>query len=86
MASKNIKILCTLGPNSTNKNFLKFANKNVNLIRINLSHVSLKKLPGLIKKIRLHCKVPICIDTEGAQIRTNIKKKKKKKIFQKKIQ
>ena len=74
--SKKIIILCTLGPSSFNKTFLEFANKNVNLLRINLSHVSLKTLPGLIKKIRLYSKVPICIDTEGAQIRTKIKKKK----------
>lgn len=65
-----------MGPSSFNKTFLQFANKNVNLLRINLSHVSLKTLPGLIKKIRLYSKVPICIDTEGAQIRTKIKKKR----------
>ena len=80
--SKKIIILCTLGPSSLNKTFLEFANKNVNLLRINLSHVSLKTLPGLIKKIRLYSKVPICIDTEGAQIRTKIKKKE---IFKEKI-
>lgn len=34
------------------------------------------ELPKMIKYIRKFSKVPICIDTEGAQIRTKVKKKK----------
>ena len=42
----NIEILCTLGPSSLNKNFLKFANNKVDLLRINLSHIEIKDLKG----------------------------------------
>ena len=76
-----IEIFCTLGPSSLNKNFLKSIDKKVSLVRLNMSHLSLRKLSSTIKFIKKNCSVPICIDTEGAQIRTkvNIKKKYKKK-------
>ena len=70
------KIFCTVGPSSLNKKFLKFSNGNVDLLRINLSHVKLQNLPKLINFIRKYSSVPICIDTEGAQIRTKVKKYK----------
>ena len=81
------EIFCTLGPNSLNKKFLSFSNRNVNLLRINMSHVEINKLPKIIKYIKKNTNTPICIDTEGAQIRTKVKKKyfmkinKKLKIF-----
>ena len=84
------KIFCTLGPSSLNKEFLNFSQKNVDLLRINMSHVEIRSLSKLVKKIRKQTKTPICIDTEGAQIRTKVKKrlfykiKKKIKIFKKK--
>jgi pyruvate kinase len=68
------EIFCTLGPGSLNKNFLKFSQKNINLLRINMSHVEPSQLPKMINYIRRYTKTPICIDTEGAQIRTKIKK------------
>ena len=84
---KNIKIFLTVGPSSLNKRFLKFIQKKknlVSLVRINLSHVSHDKMLSNINFIQKHCSIPICIDTEGAQIRTKVKKKcfiKKNKIF-----
>jgi ATP sulfurylase len=42
----------------------------VSLFRVNLSHTSVSALPGIISAIREHTSVPICLDTEGAQIRT----------------
>ena len=75
-----IKIFCTLGPKSINKKFLNFSKKNIDLLRINMSHVEAKALPNLIKKIRRQTNVPICIDTEGAQIRTKVKKRINYKI------
>ena len=46
-----------------------------------MSHVSINKLKSMIDYIRKYSKVPICIDTEGAQIRTKVKTKIKfKKI------
>ena len=70
-----MKIISTLGPSSINKNFLNFASREIDLIRLNMSHLSIQKLEKNIKVIK-NCKTPICIDTEGAQIRTKIKKKK----------
>ena len=70
-----MEILCTLGPSSLNKLTLKkLENIGVNLFRINLSHTELKELNNLINFIQKHSSVPICIDTEGAQIRTRLKK------------
>ena len=79
MKSK-IKIICTLGPHSLNKDFLKFVNKKISLLRLNMSHLSLEGLKKSIKFIKKNTGVPICIDTEGAQIRTKVKKKKKYKL------
>jgi pyruvate kinase len=73
-----IKILVTLGPSSLTKKFLKLALKsNISFLRLNMSHVKISKLEKTIKFIRKYNnKTPICIDTEGAQIRTKVYKKK----------
>jgi len=68
---KKIKIICTLGPSTINKeNIIKMKKLGVSLFRINMSHTSLVQLEKyikLLKKLRVN---NICIDTEGAQIRT----------------
>ena len=65
-----IKILATLGPSSLNVNTVKkMAEQGVNLFRINLSHTKIDDLEDIIKKIHSWTDVPICIDSEGAQIR-----------------
>ena len=66
------KIICTIGPSSENIKTLKYFKKsNVDLYRINLSHT---KYTDLEKKINFLKKIidinKICLDTEGAQIRT----------------
>jgi len=69
------EVFCTVGPSSLNSHFLKSANKlKVDLLRINMSHVSIVQLEKNIKFIRKFTNIPICIDTEGAQIRTKVKK------------
>ena len=73
----NKKIFCTLGPASLNKKFLNFSNKKIDLLRINMSHVNINQLEKIIYKIRKYSIVPICIDTEGAQIRTKVSKAKR---------
>jgi len=80
---KNIKIICTLGPASLNKDFLKFSKNKISLLRLNMSHLSTKNLEKAIKFIKKYTKIPICIDTEGAQIRTKIRKNRFFKINQK---
>ena len=67
--NKKIEIICTLGPTTINKDFLEFAKNKINLLRLNMSHLSLDGLKKSITFIKKYTKVPICIDTEGAQIR-----------------
>ena len=76
------EIFCTLGPSTINKDFLKFSNNNISLLRLNMSRLDVKKLKSTIIFIRKFSKIPICIDTEGAQIRTKVRKSKKYKINQ----
>ncbi|MAV56739.1 MAG: hypothetical protein CMI79_04340 [Candidatus Pelagibacter sp.] len=71
-----IDIFCTLGPNSLNKKFLKFSRGKINLFRINMSHVTIANLQNQINFIKKNSNIPICVDTEGAQIRTKVKKEK----------
>ena len=66
------KIICTLGPNSLNKTFLNFSRRNIDLLRLNMSHIDIQDLEKKIKFIRRYTNTPICIDTEGAQIRTKM--------------
>ena len=49
-----------------------------------MSHIRAENLEKIIKYVKKNSKIPICIDTEGAQIRSKFKKKifiKKNKIF-----
>ena len=69
--NNSIEILCTLGPSSLNKYVInRLTDLGVNLFRINLSHTSVVELPKVIELIKSYTSVPICLDTEGAQIRT----------------
>ena len=69
-----INIFVTLGPSSLNKKFLTYIKDKASLVRLNMSHIKIHKLEKRIIFIKKNCHVPICIDTEGAQIRTNLKK------------
>lgn len=65
------EILCTLGPASFNEQVIKrLDDLGVNLFRINLSHTKAQDLAAIINNIQAHTDVPVCLDTEGAQIRT----------------
>jgi len=65
-----IKALSTLGPGSLNKGTVQtLAKKGVNLFRINLSHTSLDDVEGIISQIQSWTDVPVCLDSEGAQVR-----------------
>jgi pyruvate kinase len=66
-----IQFLSTLGPASMNDRVIRrLTELGVTLFRINLSHTSMEQLPGAIETIRASTDVPICLDSEGAQIRT----------------
>lgn len=64
------KILVTLGPSSMNGDIIRqISEYGVELLRINLSHTALDEVERCINIIRAHTNVPICLDSEGAQIR-----------------
>ncbi len=64
-------LFCTLGPASLNEQVIpRLAELGATLFRVNLSHtkiLDLKKTIGIIQSLT---DVPVCLDTEGAQIRT----------------
>lgn len=65
------RILCTLGPASMNDQVIRRLEElGVSLFRINLSHTALEDVRERIRFIKDRTRVPICLDTEGAQIRT----------------
>ena len=65
-----IQILSTLGPSSLNKETVQALAKNgVSLFRVNLSHTALEDVGDVISKIQSWTEVPICLDSEGAQVR-----------------
>jgi ATP sulfurylase len=69
--NKTKELLSTLGPSSLNRHVIsRLTDLGVNLFRINLSHTSVDELPKVIELIKSYTSVPICLDTEGAQIRT----------------
>jgi sulfate adenylyltransferase len=65
-----IKILCTLGPASLNGEVIReLAARGVDQLRLNLSHTPLDALEDALRLVRRHCEVPICLDSEGPQVR-----------------
>jgi pyruvate kinase len=67
------QILVTLGPSSLSKNIVQSCEKEgANLFRINLSHTKLELVEPIIKTIQEWTDVPICLDSEGAQIRNEM--------------
>ena len=71
--NKSIKILATLGPSSFNGETIKKLDRlGIDIFRINLSHTSIGDLQKNIKLLKSWTKKNIAIDTEGAQLRTNM--------------
>ncbi len=65
-----IRIFCTVGPRSLDSGtLLRLSQRNVDLLRINLSHTPLDRVADAIAFIQDSVDVPICLDTEGAQVR-----------------
>tara|TARA_Y100000034_G_scaffold26333_2_gene31414 strand:- start:13405 stop:14391 length:987 start_codon:yes stop_codon:yes gene_type:complete len=64
------KILITLGPASLNERIVTELSKlGIYLFRLNMSHTPLENVEKNIKKIQSWSDVPICLDSEGAQLR-----------------
>ena len=73
MNAKKIETLVTLGPASLSEDIVsKCARLGVSIFRINLSHTPLEDLERTIVKIRSWTDVPICLDSEGAQLRNQV--------------
>ncbi len=65
-----IQILCTLGPASMKPEIIRELDaRNVDLFRINLSHTPLERVEPSIELVQACSSTPICLDTEGAQVR-----------------
>lgn len=66
-----LKLLCTVGPATLTPAVLpKLERLGVNLLRVNLSHTAQADVAGVIARIRSMTAIPVCLDTEGPQIRT----------------
>lgn len=64
-------LLCTLGPSSLNREVIpQLEAMGASSFRINMSHTNVADLEKVIRFIQKVTKVPVSIDTEGAQLRT----------------
>jgi pyruvate kinase len=71
MKAGEIELLCTLGPASLNDRVIHWLEcVGASLLRINLSHTRIEDLERIVKSVQMRTRVPICLDTEGAQVRT----------------
>ncbi len=69
------QILVTLGPSSLDEKTVKLcATEDVFVFRLNLSHTPLDTLEQSIAKIQSWTDTPLCLDSEGAQIRNETMK------------
>jgi pyruvate kinase len=66
------QILCTLGPASLDAEIIRALDEKVDLFRLNLSHTPLAKLEDTIRFVREHTAKPLCLDTDGAQVRCGV--------------
>ena len=65
------KIIATLGPSSLTRDVVAQMDRlGVDLFRINLSHTKIDELEDIIITVQGWTEKKICIDTEGAQLRT----------------
>jgi pyruvate kinase len=68
-----VEMICTLGPSSLNERAISQLELiGFSTFRVNMSHTEIADLERVIRFIQGCTEVPICIDTEGAQIRTGL--------------
>lgn len=66
----SIKLLATIGPSSFNRSTIsEMEANNVALFKINLSHTKISDLEEMIESLQEWSSVPVCLDSEGAQVR-----------------
>ncbi len=67
----NRRVICTVGPASLKPRIIRRLQAlGVSLFRINLSHTPLEEVGRAVAFLQAHSTVPICLDSEGAQVRT----------------
>ena len=67
------RLVVTLGPSSLRPAVLRSLQPlGVSLLRLNLSHVALADLEGILRTAGVHSHLPLCVDTEGAQVRVGL--------------
>jgi pyruvate kinase len=66
-------LVVTLGPASLRPAVLRsLAPQGVDLLRLNLSHTALGDVDEVLRTARIHAQLPVCLDTEGAQVRVGL--------------
>jgi pyruvate kinase len=71
MRIQEVELLCTLGPASLNDRVIHWLERaGTSLFRLNLSHTRLEDLERVLTLVQKRTRIPICLDTEGAQVRT----------------
>ena len=71
MKVKEIELLCTLGPASLNDRVIHWLTRaGTSLLRLNLSHMRIEDVQSTVSFIQKRTSIPVCLDTEGAQVRT----------------
>lgn len=71
MNGKEVELLCTLGPASLNDRVIHWLERaGTSMLRLNLSHTKIEDVERIVGFIQKRTAIPICLDTEGAQIRT----------------
>jgi pyruvate kinase len=67
------RLVVTLGPASLRPAVLRsLPGQGVDLLRLNLSHVALGDVEETLRTARIHARLPVCLDTEGAQVRVGL--------------
>jgi pyruvate kinase len=65
-----VQVLCTLGPSSLRPEVISgLDERGVDLFRVNLSHTPVEAVAPTIELIQSCSSTPVCLDTEGAQVR-----------------
>jgi pyruvate kinase len=72
---QDIEIWCTLGPSSLNERMIKrLQDIGISMFRINLSHTKARDIEKIIREVKKHTCVSVCLDTEGPQVRNGVMK------------
>ena len=70
---RTTRLVATLGPASLRPAVLRsFPPQGVDLLRLNLSHIALGDVEDALRTARIHSQLPVCLDTEGAQVRVGL--------------